>query len=252
MKGNNFTYKEIDQEGLATLQIISANDNFNSWMYDQIKPFMKGNILEIGSGIGNISKWVLKDNHQLSLSDIRQSYCEFLAYRFYQSPGVKAILTIDIVHAEFDSVYSNLFNTYDCVFALNTIEHVENDNLAISNCLKLLKPNGHLVILVPAYKALYNRFDKELKHFRRYTKKTLEQVFSKEHATIVNTWYFNFIGILGWWISGSGLKNKTIPDIQMKFFNRMVPFFKIVDYAVMKKCGLSVITVAIKKRANII
>jgi SAM-dependent methyltransferase len=188
----------------------------------------------------------------LSLSDIRQPYCEFLADRFYQNKNVKAILNIDIVHADFDEVYGNLLNRYDSVFALNTIEHVENDLLAISNCLKLLKPNGHLIILVPAYKTLYNRFDKELKHFRRYTKKTLEKVFSKERTTIVNTWYFNFIGILGWWISGSIFKNKTIPDIQMKFFNRMVPFFKIADYAVMKKCGLSVITVAIKKRPNII
>jgi 2-polyprenyl-3-methyl-5-hydroxy-6-metoxy-1,4-benzoquinol methylase len=252
MKDNNFTYEETDLEGLATLQVISANDHFNSWMYDEIKPYIKGNILEIGSGIGNISQWVLKDNHQVTLSDIRQSYCDFLTERFFQNAGVKAILNIDIVHAEFDLVYSNLFNKYDCIFALNTIEHVENDFLAISNCLKLLKPNGHLIILAPAYNALYNRFDKELKHYRRYTKKTLEQIFSKEHTTIVNTWYFNFIGILGWWISGSILKNKTIPNIQMRFFNSMVPFFKLADYAVMKKCGLSVITVALKKQAVII
>jgi 2-polyprenyl-3-methyl-5-hydroxy-6-metoxy-1,4-benzoquinol methylase len=50
------------------------------------------------------------------------------------------------------------------------VEHIKDDRLAIANCKKLLKKNGHLIILVPAYRYLYNEFDKELEYYRRYNK----------------------------------------------------------------------------------
>ena len=55
----DFQFKEIDKEGWETLLAISKADRFNRWMYDIIQPFIKGNILEIGSGIGNISQYFL-------------------------------------------------------------------------------------------------------------------------------------------------------------------------------------------------
>ena len=52
-------YKEFDFEGEKTLKAIASADNFNEWMYSCIKIFCKGKILEIGSGIGNISKYFI-------------------------------------------------------------------------------------------------------------------------------------------------------------------------------------------------
>ncbi len=66
------------------------------------------------------------------------------------------------------------------------MEHIENDHLAIHNCRKLLKKGGKLIILVPAFQSLYNGFDKELYHYRRYTKHTLNKLF-KENPTSIFT-----------------------------------------------------------------
>ncbi len=52
--------KEIDIEGEDTLIAIAKADKFNFWMYSQLRPFLQGNILEIGSGIGNISDFLTK------------------------------------------------------------------------------------------------------------------------------------------------------------------------------------------------
>ena len=54
-----FEFTENDYVGEKTLDVIAEADKFNDWMYNTIKPFINGKVLEIGSGIGNISKFLL-------------------------------------------------------------------------------------------------------------------------------------------------------------------------------------------------
>ena len=61
MSEHKFTFKEVDHQGLETLKALAASNNFNRWIYDTIKPYTGGRILEIGSGIGNISQFFLQD-----------------------------------------------------------------------------------------------------------------------------------------------------------------------------------------------
>ena len=192
-----FDYKEIDQEGLENLDVIAEAEHFNRWMYEQIKPHCTGTILEIGSGIGNISQFLLGEGKSLYVSDIRQVYRERLEHKFKDVPNLKGVLDMDIVSPDFEQRFRHMFSTFDTIFALNVVEHIENDSLATANCKKLLKPGGKLIILVPAYQALYNQFDKELYHYRRYTKATLNKLFNEHQLPIVETRYFNALGILG-------------------------------------------------------
>src|SRR6185295_819539 len=103
--------------------------------------------------------------------------------------------------------YKHLMGTFETVFALNVVEHIENDMLAIRNCHKLLKKGGKLIILVPAFQSLYNGFDKELYHYRRYTKHTLNKLFKENSFHLVESKYFNALGILGWYVSGKLQRN---------------------------------------------
>ena len=119
--------------------------------------------------------------------------------------------------------------------------------MAIANCKKLLAPGGHLIILVPAFQLLYNGFDKELEHFRRYTRRSLRALFDAQQFEIIKSWYFNLAGILGWFVSGTILRKKTLPAGQLSFYNKLVPIFRIADRLTLNKIGLSVITVGKKK-----
>ncbi len=206
-----FLFKESDDEGLETLQVISDAVKFNDWMYDTIAPFCHGNILEIGSGIGNISERFIKNNQDIVLSDIRTTYRLFLSNKFEVHHKDGKIVNLDLVHPEFNKIYKSLLNSFDTVFALNVVEHIKDDTTAIKNCNLLLKKGGTLVILVPAFQTLYNHLDKELYHYKRYTKKTLEQLFHLNAIKISNSFYFNAVGIPAWFISGRLQKNKTIP-----------------------------------------
>lgn len=236
-----FNYKEMDPEGWETLKVISEADKLNQWMFHTIHPFLKGKVLEIGSGIGNISAFVLKNNYHLTLSDIRPSYREVLKQQFGSHPNADEVIELDIVDPAFDQKFSKYFNTFDAIFALNVVEHIKDDKLAIANCKKLLAPGGRLTILVPAYQSLYNHFDEALEHYRRYNKTSLSALFTAAGLQITRKRYFNSAGIMGWFVSGKLQKNKIIPGGQMKLYNTLVPVFRLMDKILLNRIGLSVI-----------
>ncbi|MDP5171239.1 MAG: class I SAM-dependent methyltransferase, partial [Bacteroidia bacterium] len=136
---------------------------------------------------------------------------------------------------------------FENLYALNVIEHIEDDVLALVNCKKLLKPGGRIVILVPAYQWLYNKFDENLFHFRRYTRSTMGKAFQDANIKIVKKFHFNTIGIAGWFVSGNLLKKETIPSGQMKLYNSLVPIFRLVDKVLVRQIGLSVVVVGEKE-----
>ena len=62
--------KKIDLEGLVILNVIEKADHFNHWMYKTISPNCNGKILEIGSGIGNISKFFIDDKKEIVYNSV--------------------------------------------------------------------------------------------------------------------------------------------------------------------------------------
>ena len=232
----------IDPTGKQTLEIIATSDQFNEWMYQSIQPCLKGEILEIGSGLGNISKFVIESGRSITLSDYNTEYQKILSETFSGFPNVKGVLNMDLQHPDFFNFYSSFKEKYDSVFLLNVIEHLQHDETAIENCRFLLKPGGHLVLLAPAYTFLFCRFDVELGHYRRYTTGKMKTILKNLSFEIIHSRYFNFVGIAGWLCFGKLLGNKKIKSGEMSAFNKFVPLFKIADRLILKKAGLSVIT----------
>ena len=244
---DQYTTKLIDEEGLETLNAIANANLFNKWMYSRIAPYCAGHILEIGSGIGNISACFLKNKSTITLSDLRDNYLEILKEKFNVYPTLQGFIKLDLVDPDFDQKFNHLLGTFDTVYALNVIEHINDDVKAIANCKKLLKVNGTLVILVPAYQLLYNRFDKELEHFRRYTRSSLNKLMLSNDLKLIRTNYFNLAGIPAWFLFGRILNKKTIESGPMNLYNKLVPFLKLIDKIVFNQMGLSVICIAIKR-----
>jgi len=60
-------------------------------------------------------------------------------------------------------------NSYDAMVLLNVLEHIEDDIAAASHIARMLKPGGVAVIEVPAGPELFDDYDRQLQHFRRYT-----------------------------------------------------------------------------------
>jgi len=240
-----FEYKDIDEEGLIILNTLSGANKLNEWMYDTISVYCKGEILEIGSGVGNISQYFIKNNREIFLSDIRLNYRNIVKVKF--NLDEERILDIDIIHPDFENVYSDLLEKFDTVYCLNVLEHIKDDDLAIQNMVKFLKPKGRLITLVPAFQCLYNRIDLSLGHYKRYNKKSLKSLMFN-YGDVIECRYFNFAGIFGWFISGKLLKENTIKREKINLYDFFVPIFRLVDKIFYRIAGLSVLCVIEKNK----
>ncbi len=239
--------KNHDIIGSDTLAIIASADKFNEWMYQTIKPYLVSDILEIGSGIGNISKFVINDKYRISLSDYNLAYQEHLIQTFGQLDNVSAIYNIDLQRKDFKKAYSHLEGKFNCIFLLNVIEHLGDDTLAVDFCHFLLKKEGNLITLAPSYQWLFCNLDKNLGHYRRYTIKTLSKTFSSDNFIIKKKFYFNAVGVLGWFFSGKILRQQKLKKKEFKLFNKLVPVFKLADKILNKSIGLSTVVIGQKK-----
>lgn len=81
----------------------------------------------------------------------------------------------------------------DILVMLNVLEHIEDDQLALSKAYHLLKPGGVVVIEVPAGQYLYDQYDHELKHYRRYSSKELCKKLENSGFIITKKTYLGFL-----------------------------------------------------------
>jgi SAM-dependent methyltransferase len=235
-----------DPSGFETLETFSRANAFNRWLFEKISRYLRGQILEIGSGIGNISAFLLKEQDNVFLSDLRPEYCRLLQKKFGHNPHLQGVNELDLSLKDFNSNYPDLLEKFDTVIALNVIEHITDDILAIRNAKSLLRNNGKLIILVPAGQWLYNSIDRELGHHKRYSKSGLNNLLDSAGLFVSDCRYFNAAAILGWWFSGNILREEIISPAKLNFFNRMIPFFRIADWFVAPFTGISVISVGVK------
>ena len=107
---------------------------------------------------------------------------------------------------------------------------------------KMLKDNGNLIILVPTHKFLFNVIDKNVGHWRRYTKKELDTKLKKANFKVKKIFSFNFLGIIGWYINGNICKNPQVNTSATKIFDKIIPIEKHLEKLFRKKIGLSIIS----------
>jgi len=78
-----------------------------------------------------------------------------------------------LVEADLSQGLPDHLPTYECVLALDVIEHLYDDRQAVGQLGRLLKRNGRLIISVPALPELFSEFDDVQGHRRRYTARSL-------------------------------------------------------------------------------
>lgn len=195
-------------------------EHYNHWVASLFKNYFGKHILEIGSGLGGLSKFLPKD--KTVLSDSRRDYFNYLKNRL----GYKTLkLNIEI------EISKSLINSFDTIISSNVFEHIGDDERALKNCFKLLKVGGKLLLLVPARPEIFGNLDRAMGHFRRYTKLDLSNKVKKTGFKITRIKYVNFPGYLSWWFRGR-FPSKSSSDILLgKAFDVfVVPFLYFEKY----------------------
>jgi glycosyltransferase involved in cell wall biosynthesis len=239
-----FKYWLIDdcfdqQYAQAILNNLAHARRFNKWMVKCIEPFLGDRILEVGAGIGNVSRSLPK-KEKLIVTDVDPTYLEILEVGFRDNDIVD-VAKLDISRRE--DVQKLGESVCDTVVCLNVLEHIEEDVAALQNIHHLLSSGGRLVLLVPQYKWLFGSYDQHAGHVRRYTRKDLTRRLKE--ANFQPLWFknFNFMGIFGWWINSCLLKRTSMDRWQLKIFDTLVPVLRLLE-KLLPLPGISLICVA--------
>ena len=133
------------------------------------------------------------------------------------------------------------------ILYLDVLEHIENYEKEILKAHNALKEGGHLVINVPAFQFLYSDFDKDVGHFKRYSKKDITDLVLKNNLKITRLNYYDTIGFLLSFLSKMISSNyKKNFEKKIKIWNSLIPASRILDKIFISSFGKSLLIV-IKK-----
>lgn len=121
-------------------------------------------ILEAGCGWGTNLEVLEAAGYQMTGLDISRRALERLDRDHRQ-----------LIEADLSQGLPDSLPAYDCVLALDVIEHIDDDCYAMRELGRLLNPRGRIIVSVPALPELYSEFDEVQGHRRRYTAQSLRK-----------------------------------------------------------------------------
>jgi SAM-dependent methyltransferase len=87
----------------------------------------------------------------------------------------------------------------DAVVLLNVLEHIEDDASAVGHLFRVLRPGGVAVVEIPAGPGLFDVYDKQLMHFRRYRLKGVLSLFQNAGFRIEKASHLGFFVYPAFW-----------------------------------------------------
>ncbi len=152
------------------LELFREARNWKRYFSSRLRPYIRGRVLEVGAGLGENQPY-LTNEQVTSWTSLEPdpSLFEALQARMTQVNNVQ-------VHAIQGTTAMLGKNTgFDTILYIDVLEHIEADNEELRRASDLLLPGGRLIVLSPAYPALFSPFDKAIGHYRRYTRAVLRQ-----------------------------------------------------------------------------
>jgi SAM-dependent methyltransferase len=178
---------------LRVLEGLEQAENYNRWLAELTRPHLGEDPVEIGSGLGgNAALWLAGGVPRVTVSELDDDGVERLRRRF-AGDGRVAVEQIDLVSAPTGSHSS-------CV-ALNVLEHIEDDVAALRGAARLVRPEGAVVMLAPAFQFAAGRFDRAIGHCRRYTRATIRRAYESADLRVASVQYVNAPGLLAWFVA---------------------------------------------------
>jgi SAM-dependent methyltransferase len=221
----NFIDSETEDIVYQTLLRMSKLQRYNQWIFSKFHPFLGRRVLEIGSGVGNITKFLL-DRDLVIATDVEPQYLQLLKNNFEKYRKF-LIEYLDISGTEMVRYRSHHI---DSVICFNVLEHIEQDEKVLRNIFDVLEPKGRLLLLVPSHPRLYGTLDQHLGHHRRYGRKDLKNKLETIGFNIISLKNFNRIGMLGWFLNSRIFRRKRLPSFQLRIYNLLVPLFKLEEF----------------------
>lgn len=220
------------------LRMAKATRYF-AWQSAMAKAALGRRVLEIGCGLGNFTEQ-LRDRERVVGLDVDPACIAHHRQRFAEVPHVRSFVLDALDPALLELRGERL----DSVACLNVLEHIEDDLGLLGRMRELLPSGGRIVLMVPAFMALYGPIDRNLGHYRRYTRASMRATAAQADLRVREMRFMNTIGFFGWWVNAKVLRKTEQSEDQIAVFDRwLVPVMSRVEGLVAPPFGQSLFVV---------
>ena len=193
---------------------LSVADNYRKALLCEFSEYMRGNVLEVGAGIGQITEALLA-NERIKRCVSIEPHSAFYAQLREKFPGH------DLVHGTIQDLKGDA--DWDAVVSINVLEHIKNDEPELKSYHDHLgKSGGVLCLFVPARMEIYAQLDRDFGHFRRYVKPELGQKLERAGFEVLRLHYYNLAGYFAWWLNFCVLRKRGFNAGSVRFFDRFI------------------------------
>ena len=220
---------------------MAAADRYSREIVRAFAPYLGGNVVEVGAGIGNISV-ILLDRQPSRLEVIEPDARMFARL----SERLEGHANAGPHRGFLGAMAGERIRDMDSVVSVNVLEHVEDDARELALMHSVLRPGGHLCLWVPAVPALYSRLDRSLGHYRRYRRLELGQKLADAGFEILLLHYRDLVGMVAWFVSCRML-GQELSSGRVLFYDRLVmPITSVIGRWIRPPLGKNLIAVARK------
>jgi SAM-dependent methyltransferase len=215
------------------LRSLASARNYQAWVFRKVEPFLGKRILELGAGIGNMSRW-LPLRERLILTESEPALCEMLRDSLADRAADPRVTTQSFDLAKSD-LAPYIAENLDTIVSFNVLEHIEDDAAALARLCEILRASKapgpkRLVTFVPAHSWAYGAMDKSFGHYRRYSRGSLGSILKSVAPEAKHTFsYFNVVGLAGWIVNGRILGKSQIGMGSIDAFERLCPIVSPID-----------------------
>jgi SAM-dependent methyltransferase len=221
------------------LSIFALAVNWKRYYSARIRPFLTGDVLEVGAGLGAntrflksraVSSWTCIEPDPALAEEMRAGF-------------VKDSLLSDCLVETTTTGSMGNNRRFDAILYLDVLEHIADDRAELDRAARLLRPSGKIIVLAPAHQWLFTAFDSAIGHHRRYNRRSL-QAIAPRGCRLVSLSYLDSVGMLASLTNRIFLRQPMPRESQILLWDRvLVRLSRIVDQVSLHKVGKSLLAV---------
>ena len=222
--------------GRDNLEVMLDARRYNAWLCSLItrRAAPGSRIVDFGAGAGTFARMVRDKGYEVICVEP-----DAVLKSQLRSQGFEVFSSVDELPA----------NTYDLVYTLNVLEHIEDYQAALYALRRPLRRGGQLLVYVPTFQVLYSSMDRKVGHFRRYRRTPLARMVASAGFDVRESCYADAIGYaasLAYRLSGNN--DGTLNPGAIRFYDTFVfPLSRLADLVLQKVIGKNALVVGVAR-----
>jgi SAM-dependent methyltransferase len=219
----------------SELELFAAASNWKAYWSRQLRPFLRGDILEVGAGIGSntrflhlegAGRWVCLEPDPKLNAQLAKNFGEVSAY--------------ETVRGTLEALADQKFDT---IIYIDVLEHIIDDRRELNKAASHLRAGGHLIVLSPAHQLLFSAFDAAIGHFRRYNRRMLRTI-TPAGLRLERMRYLDSAGVILSTANVLLLRQSMPTEDQLRVWDSwLVPVSRVLDRLFFYRIGKTILAV---------